>query len=293
MRLLDNLAHGGLRPDSPRAPGVDLAARHLVVHAHEVLDLPIGAAPARHRRVFPEIGLVERLDELGFGGPAPPGEPRVALTSFNLNPLKLLPAGTRLSSEDLWRFRSKATLRAVVAHLGRGLASIDLYRAQEVDVGLVDLGAPAGGAVLGALGRLTSRFAPGEDAHRGRSLHLRDVRACAGVEAEIEGEREAPRIAFFPFQRGGGSFVAAVYVMTTDLLRASDPPATPHLLVLSGTHPRRVSLYDPLDDVTLPLVPFTTHGDEVRIQLPLTDSPRLLLLEEDPATEAKRRRGDL
>ena len=41
---------------------------------------------------------------------------------------------------DVWRFRSKAVLRALSAYTGQGVSALDIYRAYEVDVSVVEIG---------------------------------------------------------------------------------------------------------------------------------------------------------
>jgi hypothetical protein len=280
-RLVDSMSDGRGATPVRAVPGVDMVGRHLAVHAHEVLDWAAGGAPLRRRQVFPELTLLEALDARGTvvgDGPMP-----LAITSFNLNPRKMNPRFDDLDAIAIERFRAKVLLRTLVAFVGRGVASVDFFRAYEPGVTLLDPAAPDGGAAPRALRRLLAQLEPSaagrENEEEAPSLH--SARPCG----------EAPggeaRVAYFPFRLGSGGVAAVVYVMTQDLLHpyrpalqepdAFDRPDQPFVLTLTGTlarWARNVRLYDPVDDRHVAVRAFP--GDVTRLVVPLTDSPRVL-----------------
>jgi hypothetical protein len=100
-------------------------------------------------------------------------------------------------------------------------------------------------------------------------------------------------VGVFPFQTSDTTFVVPVYVLTrnlgylyhpeapaTDITRFDMPDERYRITIrgLKKTGGVRPSLYDPLTDQTAPVRVVTATGDEVTIELSLTDSPRLLLL---------------
>lgn len=105
----------------------------------------------------------------------------------------------------------------------------------------------------------------------------------------------------FPFQATDSKFVVATYVMTRNLARlyrpeapASDPsrfdlPAERYRLTLGGVRGPGVNLdlYDPLTGEHPPATRVAAEGARIVVELPLTDSPRLLTIEE--AAEGTRR----
>ncbi|MCR4412111.1 MAG: hypothetical protein NUV77_06760 [Thermoguttaceae bacterium] len=103
-------------------------------------------------------------------------------------------------------------------------------------------------------------------------------------------------VGFFPYQAGDGRFVVGVYVMTRNLAHlyrpdapASDAsrfdlPAERYQLSIRGVLGPQCTarLYDPLDDKDIPMKVLRTAADQIVVEIPLTDSPRLLVLEDRP-----------
>ncbi len=100
--------------------------------------------------------------------------------------------------------------------------------------------------------------------------------------------------AFFPFQVRPGRYVAAAYVMTRNLAELydqgaaqSDPgrydmPEALFRLTIGGVKGSlaRVSATDPLTGSSVPVKVIARRGTRITLELPLTDSPRLLTLTE-------------
>jgi hypothetical protein len=113
-----------------------------------------------------------------------------------------------------------------------------------------------------------------------------------------DGSEAHPRLfdrdvtAFFPFQVRPGHWVAAAYVMTRNLAklyrpRVSDPsrydlPAAPFRLTVEGleTGPVEAEATDPLTGRAVPVKVLSRNGGRIVLELPLTDSPRLVSLEQ-------------
>ena len=102
-------------------------------------------------------------------------------------------------------------------------------------------------------------------------------------------------VAVFPFQAATDRWVVALYVMTRNLSHlyrpdapASDPtrwdmPPETYRITLSGvqvTPGLTLSLVDPLTGVSIPLKRLPGTGNTLTFEVPLTDSPRLLTIEE-------------
>jgi hypothetical protein len=274
VRLLDGLSTPGT-DETP--PGIDARAHRIGLHAHEVLEASPGGSLRRQRAAFPEIPLVEALDARGVVGED--GLLPIAVTSFNLNPLKLTPRFLDLSREAIWRFRAKVLLRTLTAFVGRGAVGVDFYRVGEPAVTMVDAAAPGGGEPLRSLARALAAVGEATDRPVDRELVLQTVRGCAGNGAA----RMPDRVAFFPFQRSARAFVAATYLLTNDLLRPGreDGPSEQWVVLdLGGIEPdvARARFYDPIADAEIPVE--RLPGEGLRLLVPLTDAPRLLFLDE-------------
>jgi hypothetical protein len=102
-------------------------------------------------------------------------------------------------------------------------------------------------------------------------------------------------LAVFPFQVSAHRFVSAVYIMTRDLTHAYtsrpratltpyDMPAERFRLTIGNVAADyvRVSLSDPLTGLRLPVRVVARAARSVTVQLPVTDSPRMLTLVDRP-----------
>lgn len=219
---------------------------------------------------------------------APPGghPPTMWLTEFNLVPPDLDatrpgPEGDR-AREELTVARTKGVLRALVAHVNKGVQAIDFYAAMGNDYGLVPAREP-----LDALGRMMGALSGARAQVRPRPLQLVRV-------ADVEGRREfdgdgtgthpplydRDTFAAFPFQLSDRAWAVAVYVMTRDVRR--DLPAAPFRLTLEGVRSRtaRASLYDPSSGRFVPTRVSSRSGRRIAVDVRATDSPRLLFVSE-------------
>ena len=224
----------------------------------------------------------------------PPGgePPRLWVTETNLAPTSRVAPGAEP------RFRAVVLLRTLAAYAGLGARAVYLYAAATQRWGLIRPAGFAdaargrtpsrddGGLALDALRRFTTAFrgGPDEPSPRRRLRLLRVAIAPRHVQFAGDGTpnhpplRDADVLAFFPFQVGARSFAAPVYVMTRDLAR---PLAPEHAeLELGGLDAARLraSLLDPLTGERPPVTVRREGPGRVRLNLPVTDSPRVLVL---------------
>jgi hypothetical protein len=101
-------------------------------------------------------------------------------------------------------------------------------------------------------------------------------------------------VGFFPFQTDSNRFVVPVYVMTRDMSKVyntsasvSDPtrydlPPETYRLTIGGVNPStlQVSATDPITGASVPAQVVGVSNGAAVVQVPLTDYPRLLVLED-------------
>ena len=199
---------------------------------------------------------------------------------------------------------TKSVLRSLVANVNKGVTAVDFYAARDSNYGLVDDGffggAAAGGETIDALGRLTRLFAGAQSLSATRPLTLTSV-ADSGNHVQFAGDGTAAHpplynrdvVAVLPFQLSDHTFAIPAYVMTRDvahLYNASAPrsdvsrwdlPAETFRITLGGLGPNvRLSAQDPLTGQSVPVTVVAATGGQITIELPLTDSPRVILADE-------------
>lgn len=250
---------------------------------------------------------------------APPGgtPPELWMTELGLDTTyaeKTL--GHTLSDADRMHIRAKSTLRALTSFVNKGMTQIDFYAAGTADWGLVSgafydqiawtggfPGIGAGGKVMDTMRRLTAHLGSAEVTRR-RSLSLASVGDYAG-RLQFTGDgtsgrpdlRDRDVLAVLPFQAADHRFVVPVYVMTRSLARrydggaaGGDPrrfdlPAERYQLTLGGVQAdrARVSAIDPLSGEVVPVeVVRRDPNGWLVVELPVTDSPRLLTIDDGP-----------
>jgi len=239
---------------------------------------------------------------------APPGAtpPQLWITEVALDPrgADLSTPGAKgkrpeLRPREIERLKAVASLRYLTAFSHKGVRAVDLFTAKDDALGLVSQrffddvrrgggrypGAGSAGPAMDAVRRLTAaigrpRRAPAQP------LELVQVADANGsVQFRADGSERHPELAyrdvvtFLPFQRGKGSWVAPVYVMTRDLSRTLGEE--PYRLMIGGVDPKRarVSLYDPLAGRFAAAAVTGREGGGVTVELDLSDSPRLLFLD--------------
>jgi hypothetical protein len=236
--------------------------------------------------------------------------PSVWITEDNLDQTQARANGMRAT--DIPEMQAKAALRLFVAYASEGVRAIDLYGAQgapccqiipqaffdAVDADPSAYPGALGGPTMTAVRRLTAALAGGRPIRRARQLTLSAV-GQLGDAGQFHGNDTAADpslynrdvLAFFPFQVSAHRFVSAVYVMTSDIShRYTDHPApgaTPYDLPaeqfrltigdVDGMR-ARVSLSDPLTGARPGARIVARSRRSIVVQLPATDSPRLLTI---------------
>jgi hypothetical protein len=216
----------------------------------------------------------------------PPGgrPPQVWVTEWNLDPGDALgdtDTGTLTPYER--HLQAKAALRALAAYVNKGVGAFFYYAALDPRLGLIDPGAPGGGETIRAVARLVDGFAGAERLRRVQPLKLLRIGDFANrVQFAGDGTPAHPPLydrdvlAFLPFQVTPDRYVIAVYVMTRDIARRSPPEK--FRLVIGGL--RRcdlpVSMSDPLLGGRDPVRRVSCSRHALTVDVPLTDSPRLL-----------------
>jgi hypothetical protein len=253
----------------------------------------------------------------------PPGSspPAMWITEVNLSPTSGPTPRQEMSSADVSHTMAKDTLRYLVAYVNKGVRAIDLFAA---DAGTLSLVSPAffaaaeadgasypgdalGGQTTDAVRRLAASMQGAEPISAPRSLSLRSLTDYEGhTQFAGDGTAQFPPLynrdvfAFFPFQVDAHRFVIPVYVMTRNVVAIQNPgkgptdparldlPAEPYLLKIGGVDGRRanVSASDPLSGRSVPVTVVSRGADEIGVRVSVTDSPRLLAIEEQAEAPA-------
>lgn len=237
--------------------------------------------------------------------------PTMWITEFNLGPGSGPVPRSQLSEADLHHIMSKDVLRSLVAYVNKGVTAIDFFAANAGDLSLVEPsffkaaggkgaaypGDAAGGETMAAVRRLSEALAGAEPLATTRRLALRELTDFSGnVQFEGNGTAAYPPLynrevfAFLPFQVTQRRFVIPVYVMTRNV--SEDLAPEPYRLAIGGLDGEgaEISATDPLGGQTVPVRVISRAADQVVVELPVTDSPRLLTIQEAagaPAPEAE------
>ena len=213
------------------------------------------------------------------------------------------------------RFQTKALLRTLLAYTSAGVTAIDMFAARGFtsgEYGLVDPafytavaagagaypGTAPGGAALDATRRMMAAVPVGTIT-RPRALSLLGIGDYAGRK-QFDGDGTAAHPSLYdrdvatvlPFQVSDAHFVVGAYVATRDLSKVQDAaapltdarrydlPAETYRLRIGGieTCPAAVSATDPLDGGAVPVAVIACAAPELTIEVPLTDSPRIISL---------------
>jgi hypothetical protein len=221
----------------------------------------------------------------------------------------------RLTPGDVQHLQAKAALRYYTAFVNKGVSAVHLFAVKGgatlslVNPGFFERlhssggeypGADAGGETPRAVRRLVRALGGAVPLRRTQPLSLLAVSDDHDhFQFAGNGSEAHPRLydrdvtAFFPFQVRPGRWVAAAYVMTRNLAklyrpRVSDPsrydlPAAPFRLTIGGlkkTGPVETEATDPLTGRSVPVKVLSRTRGRIVIELPLTDSPRLVSFEQ-------------
>jgi hypothetical protein len=223
--------------------------------------------------------------------------PQDWVTETNFRPNEAGP----LAPDQMRHVQAKAALRSLSAFVNKGVTALDFYAVAEGDWAMLDPNAPGGGETMVALHRFMQSFAGPNTIANPRSLSLQSI-ADQGNWTQFSGDGTAAHpplynrnvVAFLPFQADANRFVVPVYVMTRDMAKVYDPsapstavnrydlPAETYRLTIGGldTAKLKVSATDPDTGASVPATIVSTSGNQAVVEIPLTDSPRLLVLED-------------
>src|SRR5262249_52639340 len=160
------------------------------------------------------------------------------------------------------------------------------------------------GETTDAVRRLTASLQGAKPIAQPRTVSLRSLTDYRGnTQFAGNGTAQFPPLynrevfAFFPFQVDAHRFVIPVYVMTRNVVGLQNPavgpsdparfdlPAEPYLLNIGGVDGENatVSMSDPLSGRSVPVSVVSGGADGIRVKVRVTDSPRLLTIEEREA----------
>jgi hypothetical protein len=211
--------------------------------------------------------------------------------------------------------QSKADIRYLSSYINKGLSQVDFFAATgKGDLGMIRggfLGAiaqnpttypgdAAGGEIMQVLQRYLKAFSGATTITQPRSLSLNELDDYAGnIQFKGNGTVAYPDLydrdlfGFFPYQVTNTKFVIPVYIQTLDAekiynSKATDPtqfdmPPETYRLTIGGIHGKdvsAVSLYDPLTQQTPGVNVISKGADDIVVEVPVTDSPRLLSITE-------------
>ncbi len=165
-------------------------------------------------------------------------------------------------------------------------------------------GDATGGEVTDVLGRFMHSFSGAQTITKPRSITLNELDDYSGnIQFKGDGTAAHPNLydrdmfGFFPYQLTNNSFVIPMYIQTLDIEKiynknAPDPtqfdmpPETYQLTIggINGNNIKSISMYDPLTNVAVPVTVVSGTNDTIVIQVPITDSPRLLTVEDSGNT---------
>lgn len=239
--------------------------------------------------------------------------PTVWITELNLDPLARNP---QFSARDARHIQAKTVLRSLTAYVNKGVSALHFYAAGDPRYGLIDpafldaAGAPVaagdrgdarGGETMTAVRRLVGALDEARPVRRPRQISLRAISDTHG-HRQFDGDgtpahpplydREV--LGFFPYQLDAHRFVIPIYVMTRDLGHVYDtdaPASDPRRLDLPAASFRlhigevdgenaRIAASDPLTGATVPVEVKERARRGLVVDIPATDSPRLLTIEE-------------
>jgi hypothetical protein len=204
-----------------------------------------------------------------------------------------------VSPADKRHLQAKATVRDLAAFVNKGVSALYFYAVGNGDWAMVDPAAAGGGETMAGVRRLTAAMAGPSTISAGRSLTLKAI-ADQHDHVQFAGDgtpghrplynREV--VAFLPFQADQNRFVVPAYVMTRDRSKiykpsapASDPtrydlPPETYRLTVGGLNADRLTARasDPLTGLSVPVTILSRSGDTAVLDVALTDSPRLLVL---------------
>jgi hypothetical protein len=200
---------------------------------------------------------------------------------------------------------AKAALRTYVSFIGKGIQAVDLYAVDDYpSYNLVDPafftaaqvgttgtyaypGTASGGAVMDATRRLAATLAGAQTITTPRPLSLLGIASDSDAyqfpgngTASFPPLYDRELLFFQPFQLTSHSWVAATYVMTRNI--GNDLAPENFQIEIGGLDGNNLtaSATDPLTGNTVAVAIIARDGDDATIQLPVTDSPEMVTLDD-------------
>ncbi len=229
----------------------------------------------------------------------------VTETGMDTNDLDLTPPYIVATPAQADHVHAKAALRTYVSFIGKGIQAVDLYAVDDypsynlvdpafftaAQVGQTDNytypGTALGGAVMDATRRLAATLAGAQTITEPRPLSLLGIASDSNAYQFLgNGTPAFPTLYdrdllfFQPFQLTSHSWVAATYVMTRNI--GVDLAPENFRITIGGLDGDNLtaSATDPLTGNTVAVEIIDRDGDDATIQLPVTDSPEMVTLDD-------------
>jgi hypothetical protein len=243
------------------------------------------------------------------GGGAPPAM-WVTETGMDTNDLDLTPPYVVASPAEDDHVHAKAALRTYVSFIGKGIQAVDLYAVDDYpSYNLVDPafftaaqvgtsnnytypGTALGGPVMDATRRLAATLAGAQTITTPRPLSLLGISSDSDAyqflgngTASFPPLYDRELLYFQPFQLTSHSWVAATYVMTRNI--GVDLAPENYRITIGGVDADNLTATatDPLTGNSVAVEIIDRSGEDATIQLPVTDSPEMVTLDDaSPAT---------
>ncbi len=179
------------------------------------------------------------------------------------------------------RAKEKFLLRAPLLWLNKGISALYVYKAydgDELGFGVFDSDGNVSTAMR-TLHELTGRLADAMPIAQPRQLTI-DLGDHSGPSAAQEN-----LLAVLPFQVTDRKFALAAYLMTRDF--PADRAAQPFAIRISGLRgsDARITYFSPEARSVEPVRVLSRTEDGVTVELPVTDVPKLLEIEELPPSD--------
>ncbi|HSX47740.1 MAG TPA: Ig-like domain-containing protein, partial [Patescibacteria group bacterium] len=213
--------------------------------------------------------------------------------------------------------QAKSDIRYLSSYVNKGLSVVDFFSAtargelRMVDSNFLNQidsnpsvypGDSAGGTIMQTLQRFTNAFSAAKPITAPINLSLNQLDDYTGnIQFKGNGSLQYPNLynrdmfGFFPYQLTNTSFLIPVYVQTLDIekiynsgdtnVTKFDMPSETYRLTigrLNSNAVNSVSLYDPLTQAKPGVNILSRSSNNLVIEVPVTDSPRLLYISLNP-----------
>lgn len=267
------------------------------------------------RDISPIPSFIGDVEHGRFSRPPGGAPPEVWVTEVNLGPGSGPVRRTQMSPGDIRHIETKNILRYLVSYVHKGVSAIHFYAARAGDMSLIEPafleaasrasapypGQAMGGETIDAVRRLATSMGGAAPIASPRQLRLSALTDYAGnVQFEGNGTAAFPPLrnrdvfGFFPFQVDADRFVIPVYVMTRNVAEIYEPDATigetsrfdlppaRYRMAIAGVRGAgaTATATDPVTGDTVPVDVIEASEDELVVEMPVTDSPRLLTIQE-------------